>query len=106
MQKININYTLIFRDILEKKYSWKREAILPLLECPNLSAIEIIHINRQIFGINEEAEFSSHRHRSYSKSDIFEILDYQKKHQLNNSQLANHFKISRNSISKWKKYFC
>ena len=33
------------------------------------------------------------------------MLKYQEKHHLNNSQLALYYKISRNSVAKWKKLF-
>jgi DNA-binding transcriptional regulator YiaG len=41
--------------------------------------------------------------RSYKIPDIQKILDYQNKYQLNNSQFANHFQLSRNTVAKWKK---
>lgn len=33
------------------------------------------------------------------------MLDYQKGNGLNNTGLAKHFSLSRNSVAKWKKYF-
>ena len=65
--------------------------------------IKVITTNTKIFGkgiINNSQKF-----RSYKKSDILNILDYQKENGLNNSQLANHFRLSRNTVSKWKKLF-
>lgn len=71
-----------------------------------MSAIEIIELNKKIFGIpDKETESENRKHRSYNKSDILEMLDYQKEQQLNNSQLASHFKLSRNTVAKWKKNF-
>ena len=61
---------------------------------------------KKIFGIgNRETQAENQKHRSYSKSDILKILDYQKKNNLNNSQLANHFSLSRNTVAKWKRMF-
>ena len=105
MQNSDINYQLIFKDILDTKFPHKKEDCLPLLENKNLSAIDIMIINKKIFGSNKENEIINQRHRSYSKPDILKILDYQQKHKLNNSQLARHFKLSRNTVSKWKKTF-
>ena len=105
MLKQNINYQQIFRDILDTKCPEKKKVCIPLLQKVNLSAMDIVKINTEIFGISRENETSNQKHRSYHKSDILKILDYQKKHKLNNSQLANHFKISRNTITKWKKLF-
>ena len=98
------DYKLIFTDILDKKFPHKKEEYLPLLRKKELLAVDIIQINKQIFGISDK-ETKNQKHRSYSKSDILKILDYQKKHNLNNSQLANRFNLSRNSIAKWKKMF-
>ena len=105
MLKQNINYQQIFRDILDTKYPDKKKVCIPLLQNENLSAMDIVKINTEIFGISRENETSNQKHRSYHKSDILKILDYQKKHRLNNSQLANHFGLSRNSVTKWKKMF-
>ena len=105
MLKQNINYQQIFRDILDTKYPDKKKVCIPLLQNENLSAMDIVKINTEIFGISRENETSNQKHRSYHKSDILKILDYQKKHNLNNSQLANYFKLSRNTVAKWKKIF-
>ena len=105
MLKQNINYQQIFRDILDTKYPDKKKVCIPLLQNENLSAMDIVKINTEIFGISRENETSNQKHRSYHKSDILKILDYQKKHNCNNSQLAKHFKLSRNTVAKWKKIF-
>ena len=102
---MTINYNKIFSDIIEKKYPHKKEECLALLQKQVLTTIDIIKLNQKIFGISKENEISNLQHRSYVKSDILQILDYQKKHKLNNSQLANHFKLSRNTVSKWRKIF-
>ena len=105
MLKQNINYQQIFRDILDTKYPEKKKVCIPLLQNENLSAMDIVKINTEIFGISRENETSNQKHRSYHKSDILRILDYQKKYNCNNSRLANHFKLSRNTVAKWRKMF-
>lgn len=99
------DYKQIYTDIISKKYPQKKEECQRILEKQNISTIDILELNRKIFGTKKETEKSNQRHRSYSKSDILQILDYQKKNNLNNSQLANHFRISRNSVTKWKRMF-
>lgn len=100
------NYHNIYNDILKLKYPQKINDCKNILNNKELSVLDILNINQIIFGRSslEDTAFNQ-KHRSYSKSDILKILDYQKKHRLNNVQLANHFKISRNSIAKWKKLF-
>ena len=105
MLKQNINYQQIFRDILDTKCPEKKKVCIPLLQKVNLSAMDIVKINTEIFGISRETNSFNQKHRSYSKSDILKILDYQKKYKLNNSQLDIHFSLSRNTVSKWKKIF-
>jgi len=100
------NYKKIYEDILQLKYPEKREQCKMLLSKTKLSVRDIIEINSVIFSKTEiESRLENGRHRSYDKFSILELLDYQKKNQLNNSQLAIHFKLSRNSIAKWKKQF-
>lgn len=107
MKESNINYRQIFMDILDLKYPEKKTACLPLLQKENLSAIDIITLNHKIFGTaDKETQYLNQKHRSYSKSSILKILDYQKKNDLNNLQLAEYFKLSRNTITKWRKIFC
>ena len=103
MEKSGPNYKQIFKDILDRKYPEKRNACENILNKTTLSIVDVIEINTKIFGkgiINNSQKF-----RSYKKSDILNILDYQKENGLNNSQLANHFRLSRNTVSKWKKLF-
>lgn len=100
------NYKKIYSDILDQRFPEKKEECFHLLEKANLSALDVIKINTKIFGKTEnDSRDVNQKHRSYSSSSILEILDYQKKHKLNNSELALHFKLSKNSITKWKKNF-
>ena len=100
------DYKFIYCDILDKKFPLKKEICKLLLEKQHLSTIDIIELNKKIFGTSyKENEYKNQKLRSYNKSDILKILDHQKKYRLNNSQLANHFNLSRNTVAKWKKMF-
>lgn len=98
------NYIRIFTDILDKKYPDKKPYVLPHLRKKNLTHLEIIHINQLIFGAGKDNN-ENQKYKSYTKSDIIKILTHQKKHDLNNSELATHFKLSRNTVAKWKKLY-
>lgn len=108
IQKINSqpDYHKIYLDIIKLKYPEKEKYCQPILALKNLSALDIIELNRIICSntIKENVVFNQ-RHRSYDRPAILRILDYQKKNKLNNIQLANKLNISRNTISKWKKIF-
>lgn len=106
VQKIRPDYNRIYSDVLKKKYPHKIKECEALLNKENLSAIDIIELNLKIFGRNDlKGVDVNQKHRSYSSSDILYILNYQKKNKLNNSQLSIHFKLSRNTITKWKRIF-
>ena len=98
------DYQRIYTDILNKKFPEKIEECKGLLEKKDLTVIDILELDQRIFGKRAKAESSyNQKFRSYKIPDIKKILEYQTKYQLNNSQLANHFQLSRNTIAKWKK---
>ncbi|WP_316934408.1 helix-turn-helix domain-containing protein [Chryseobacterium indologenes] len=76
-----------------------------ILSKAEISALDIIDLNKIIFGNNRSDNIDRQSHNAYDKKTIFKILDYQKKQHLNNKQLADHFKLSRNTVAKWKKIF-
>ncbi|KAA2215698.1 helix-turn-helix domain-containing protein [Chryseobacterium sediminis] len=106
MKKSQPNYKKIYRDIILKKYPEKMNICKLILEKTNFSMLDVININNMIFGTNnKDILINNQKFKSYDESTVLYILDYQRKNRLNNSQVANHFKLSRNSIAKWKKIF-
>ncbi|GEN74145.1 helix-turn-helix domain-containing protein [Chryseobacterium lathyri] len=99
------DYKQIFIDIIEQKFPDKNDEYVSILNKEKFSVMEIIEINKMIFGTNEQNLTFNQKQHSYSKSDILKILDFQKKNRLNNTKLAMHFKLSRNTVAKWKKTF-
>lgn len=100
------DYKAIYTDILNQKFPDKIKECLPLLNKKRLSAIDITTLNQKIFGNpDKECAKINQQHHSYNKSDILHILEYQRKYKLNNTELSNHFKLSRNTVTKWKKIF-
>ncbi|GEM53504.1 helix-turn-helix domain-containing protein [Empedobacter brevis] len=101
-----VDYKKLYTDIINKQNPEKITECEHLLNKEYLSVIDILIINKIIFGVNESKDFNlNQKFKSYTKQDIIQILDYQKIHSLNNTQLAKHFKISRNTIAKWRKIF-
>ncbi|MPS74504.1 MAG: helix-turn-helix domain-containing protein [Chryseobacterium sp.] len=106
MNGSNPDYHRIYNDIIDKKYPDRKKECKTLLDKQNLSILDIIELNRRIFGLPDRStEAFNQKHRSYDISAILKILDYQKVHKLNNIQLAQHFKLSRNTVTKWKRLF-
>lgn len=110
MEKSEPDYKMIYTDLINEKYPEKKEKYSPLLSKEKLSVLEVIRLNKILFNNNDKKEDKetsdfNQSHRAYDRETIFEILDYQKKWKCSNSQLAMHFKLSRNTITKWKRKF-
>ena len=102
--KVNPHYKKIYSDLIASKFPNRLEEFKPYFNKTNqLSAIDVIRINEQLFGIQISKD--NKRLRSYEEKDIREILNYQKNYNLNNTLTAKQFKISRNTVAKWKKVF-
>ncbi|WP_117585895.1 helix-turn-helix domain-containing protein [Chryseobacterium luteum] len=100
------DYKKIYSDIIERDFPDKKEMCKNILSKTVLSQLDVIEINTLIFGnASREISISNQKHRSYNKQTILQILEYQQKNCLNNTQLAQHFRLSRNSVTHWKKKF-
>lgn len=100
------NYKRIYCDLIDRKYPHKKKDCQQILAKERLTFLDVLELDELIFDkkVREDKEMDR-KYRAYDKQTILKILDYQKKHQLNNTQVANHFKISRNTIAGWKKSF-
>ncbi|MBP2619487.1 helix-turn-helix domain-containing protein [Chryseobacterium jejuense] len=106
MEETSPDYKMIFTDIITKQFPHKKELCQNILGKEKLSTFDIIKLNKLLFEKeNKEKNTFNQKHRSYDTSTIQEILDYQIKNNLNNTELANYFMLSRNSVTKWKKMF-
>ncbi|KMQ69187.1 transposase [Chryseobacterium sp. FH2] len=106
MEKIKPDYRSIYTDLINEKFPEKKQEYLPILCKENFTMLDVIKLNQRLFNKKDKEILNfNQQHRSYDRKTILEILDYQKKQKLNNTQLANHFKLSRNTIAKWKKIY-
>lgn len=106
IQNIVPNYKRIYTDILHKKFPDKIDDCKKILQKEKLTVMDILTLDTKIFGLKDQSkEIFDQQHRAYDQSAILEILDYQNKQRLTNTQLATHFKLSRNTVTKWKKAF-
>lgn len=105
-QQSQPNYKRIYSDIINRKFPHKKAECEKLLEKKMLSAVDIMDLNKKIFGTkDQDLKKMNQKLRSYNASDILRILDYQKKHKMNNLQVAKHFELSRNTMTKWRRMF-
>lgn len=100
-ETIRPNYKKLYMDMLDWKYPDKKEVCANVLKKRKLEALDVITLNTMIFG-----ERKSHqKHKSYDQNSILEILAYQKNNPCSNKELSDLFKISRNTITKWKRIY-
>lgn len=106
LHMIKPNYNLIFIDIIKIKFPEKQCLLKYLLENKELTTFDILEINRKLFSDSAiDSTSINPKFKSYHKTDILKILEYQKINKINNTELATQFNISRNTISKWRKLF-
>lgn len=98
------DYKKIYEDIISFNYPEKMEICRNLLNKNEWTALDVISINNILFDKDIDRSNNS-KFRSYDEQTIVKILHYQKELGLNNSELALHFRLSRNTVSKWKKIF-
>lgn len=100
------DYKRIFKDMISIRYPDKELLCAAILTKDQLTRMDVIALNNIITGKVDRYRFAENqRLKSYDKQSVFRILKFQKDNRLNNSQLARHFKISRNTITKWKRIF-
>jgi len=100
------DYIKIYTDLIELKYPEKKCKCQTILSKDSLSSLDVINLEKILFKtIEKEFDNFNQAHRSYNEKAILEILEYQDKNRLNNSQAARHFKLSRNTLARWKKIY-
>lgn len=108
-----INYERLYCDFIDELESCTEHAkgilkreVSHLLNGP-FSYKHLYKINAMIYasmGINKE-NTTGVGINAYDKAYVTEILSYQKRFNLSNLEVSSKFKISRNTIAKWKRVF-
>ena len=93
------DYKRIYKDLIEKKLPHREKYCRNILAKNKLEILDVIALNSILFGNNPENQ----KYKAYNKKAIKKILIYQRKHNLNNLELAAVFSLSRNTITKWNK---
>ncbi|HLW41084.1 MAG TPA: hypothetical protein VKY82_01800 [Flavobacterium sp.] len=100
------DYVRIYKDLIKMKFPEFLDDFEELLQKEELNFFEITRINKILFGKkNRDQKSLEQKYKAYDKATILKMLRYQKKHGLNNTQLANHFKLSRNTVASWRRIF-
>ncbi|SMO72788.1 hypothetical protein SAMN06265171_105282 [Chryseobacterium rhizoplanae] len=100
------DYKRIYTDLITLKYPHLMERCRVFLEKDHLMSYDVLKLSGIITGKDDHEAISFNaRHKSYDPNTILRILDYQKKYKCSNLQLAQYFRLSRNTVAKWKKLF-
>lgn len=93
------NYQKIYEDLIKCK-GLEDHITVPKLE----RSIDIIKFNKLISN-QQESEIVTQQGKSYDEDSILELLHYQRQYDMSNTQLALEFKLSRNTVARWKKIY-
>lgn len=97
------DYRRIYTEIIERYHPHTFKSCEEYLRKETWTSMDVMTVNQLIYGTSQKEDLLFNQsHRSYDLATIMEILEYQKKNGLNNVQLANTFKLSRNTVAKWK----
>lgn len=100
------NYKQIYKDLIEQKYPHKKAICTAILEKEQLNFLDVLELNALLFEtVSKKTLEMNQKYRSYDETTITKILNYQRENGLTNTQLAYHFKLSRNTVTKWKALF-
>jgi hypothetical protein len=108
LNRMKPNYTKIYKDLIayRKLYDRMTPAIADRIN--NIkTAKDILDIENYLFGnmTGENEQNINQQLKSYDEESIREILNDQKKNNLNNTQLAIKHNLSRNTVTRWKKVY-
>ncbi|MDN3707903.1 helix-turn-helix domain-containing protein [Myroides ceti] len=98
------NYNRIYEDLIKDMFPDKSNELLLLVTKKIENSLDVIELNEQLFKKNnrEKMEYNQ-RLKAYDVESIKAILKYQEDNFLTNSELASLFRLSRNTVTKWKK---
>lgn len=100
----SVNYKRIYGDLLKKKFPEKLAEFQHLLNQDTLGELDVVKMSKTLSSALE-TNIRNGKHKSYSPSTIQKILGYQQTNHLNNTELAQHFSISRNTVAKWRRLY-
>ncbi|MDR2235261.1 MAG: helix-turn-helix domain-containing protein [Chryseobacterium sp.] len=101
MKEITPNYKKIYKDLVAMKYPEKEKQCRTIFRKEKLTPLDVLSLNHILFGYQKDNQ----KFKSYTPEVIREILSCQRKKKLTNTALAKEFKLSRNTVTKWKKMF-
>lgn len=101
------DFQKIYSEIIEIYHPEKEMECRFYLNRTDWSSMDVITVNNILFAQKSSKEVLAfnQKHRAYDEKTIMKILQYQKQNKLNDTQVSMHFKLSRNTLLKWKRNF-
>ncbi|CAM3840251.1 transposase [Flavobacterium branchiophilum] len=99
------NYYQLYSDMFDEKIISNLKKDLSFLKKENVSNLDIINFDQEINLHSKSHNFENQKLRSYDENSITKVLSYQKEYALTDYQTSLHFKISRNTLRKWRNYY-
>lgn len=99
------DFQKIYGEIIELFHPEKKEECTYYLNRTDWSSMDVITVTNILFAEKSSKEVLAfnQKHRAYDEKTIIKILRYQKQYKLNDTQASMHFKLSRNTLLKWKR---
>jgi len=100
------NYNKIYEDLIVEKFPEQSKELLGLIVKKISNTLQVIELNDRLFkNCSEEDSQMNQRLKAYDQYSIQMILKYQDDNYLTNIELAALFRLSRNTVAKWKKHY-
>jgi len=98
------DYKKIYRDMIALKYPDKEQLCQPILSKKQIQIMDVIRLDEILSEKTDTEQVRNNQKlKAYDLKAIREILQFQKESGFNNRQLAAHFRLSRNTVSRWKR---
>ncbi|MDR6516248.1 hypothetical protein [Chryseobacterium camelliae] len=100
------NYVKIFTDMLKEYDPEKLNDPKIQRQLRNLNTSEdVLNFNEKVFQQSKEMQKSNQKLKTYDRKTMIKLLKYQQKHGFSTSYMSRKYKISRTTLSKWRKNF-
>lgn len=101
------NYKKIYHDMLMASNPSKLDIKEVANKINNIkAAIDVTNLNEMLFGSNVQSTNEINQNlKAYDEQSVMKILRYQKEYKLNNTQTAITFKLSKNTLCRWRLFY-
>ncbi|WP_419868654.1 helix-turn-helix domain-containing protein [Chryseobacterium sp. CT-SW4] len=100
------NYTKIYEDLIRLECPEKLTEPTIKKQLQNLNTCEdILNFNEKIFKQSKQSLKDNQKLKTYDRKTMLKLLQYQKQHGFSTNYMSKKYKISRTTLTKWRKTF-